>query len=154
VARNLAREFRSIDRLRSAGAEDIEAIDGIGPEIAGAVEAWFAEGENIDLIEKLGAAGVRLEEEGEDLGEDQTLTGVSVVITGTLAGFSRDEAKAAVEARGGRVTGSVSGKTTALIAGDSPGSKLAKAEALGVPVLEEADFVRLLEEGPEPDARV
>lgn len=153
VARSLAAEFRSIERLSAASEEDIAAIAGIGPEIARAVAAWFAEPENLALIEKLGAAGVRLEDEEEkDTAEEQTLAGVSLVVTGILDGFTRDEAKAAIEARGGRVTGSVSKKTAAVVAGDSPGSKLAKAEQLGVAILDEAAFVSFLEEGP--DARV
>ena len=150
VARSLATEFGSIDRLGAATEADIAAIDGIGPEIAGTVSAWFSDEDNISLIEKLRAAGVRPEDEpDEEPAESQTLAGLSVVVTGTLEGFSRDEAKAAIEARGGRVTGSVSKKTTALVAGDSPGTKLAKAEQLGVAVLDEQAFIRLLEEGPE-----
>ena len=122
-------------------------IEGIGPEIAGSVVTWFGDPDNVRLVDKFRAAGVRMsdpvdESEGSDL-----LAGVTVVITGSLDAFSRSEAKAAVENRGGKVTGSVSGKTTALIAGASPGSKQTKALDLGVPVLDEAAFVRMLEEG-------
>ena len=148
VARVLARRFGSIDALSSATEDDITEIDGIGPEIAGSVVAWFEDEENTRLVEKMRIAGVRMddpfvEDEGNDL-----LEGVTVVITGSLDGFSRSEAKAAVEDRGGKVTGSVSGKTTALIAGASPGSKMTKAVDLGVPVLDEEAFARLLERGP------
>ncbi len=149
VARVLARRFGSIDALSSATEDDIAEIDGVGPEIAGSVAAWFNDDENARLVEKMRTAGVRMndpfvEEEGSDLLED-----VTVVITGSLDGYSRSEAKAAVEDRGGKVTGSVSGKTTALVAGASPGSKMTKAVDLGVPVLDEEAFVRLLEKGPD-----
>ncbi|MEN8113733.1 MAG: NAD-dependent DNA ligase LigA [Actinomycetota bacterium] len=147
VARVLARRFGSVDALSAASEDEIATIEGVGPEIAGSVISWFAAEENVRLVQKLQAAGVRMEDpeiegEGSDL-----LEGVTVVITGSLDGYSRSEAKAAVEDRGGKVTGSVSSKTTALIAGASPGSKLAKAEGLDVPVLDEAAFNRLLEEG-------
>jgi DNA ligase (NAD+) len=151
VARTLAGRFRSIDRLLEVDVDDIVAIDGIGPEIASAVVAWFAESENRTLIERLRDAGVRLEDpETEDDEVSDLLSGLTFVVTGTLDGFTRDEATAALEARGAKVTGSVSGKTSMLVAGESAGSKLAKAESLGVPVVDEAGFVRLLEEGP-PD---
>ncbi|MGB5185694.1 MAG: NAD-dependent DNA ligase LigA [Acidimicrobiia bacterium] len=148
VARVLARHFGSLDALAAASEDDIMLIDGIGPEIAGSVVGWFSDSDNSQLIDKFRAAGVRMadpidEREGSDL-----LAGLTVVITGSLERFSRSDAKAAVEALGGKVTGSVSRKTSALIAGASPGSKQAKAEDLGVPVLDEAAFVKLLEEGP------
>ena len=148
VARVLARHFGSLDALAAASEDDIMLIDGIGPEIAGSVVGWFSDSDNSELIDKFRAAGVRMadpidEREGSDL-----LAGLTVVITGSLERFSRSDAKAAVEALGGKVTGSVSRKTSALIAGASPGSKQAKAEDLGVPVLDEAAFVRLLHEGP------
>ncbi|MGB5564739.1 MAG: NAD-dependent DNA ligase LigA, partial [Acidimicrobiia bacterium] len=141
VARVLARHFGSLDALAAASEDDIMLIDGIGPEIAGSVVGWFSDSDNSQLIDKFRAAGVRMadpidEREGSDL-----LAGLTVVITGSLERFSRSDAKAAVEALGGKVTGSVSRKTSALIAGASPGSKQAKAEDLGVPVLDEAAFV-------------
>jgi len=147
VARVLARRFGSVEALAAATEDDITVIEGIGPEIAGSVVTWFGDPDNVRLVDKFRAAGVRMsdpvdESEGSDL-----LAGVTVVITGSLDAFSRSEAKAAVENRGGKVTGSVSGKTTALIAGASPGSKQTKALDLGVPVLDEAAFVRMLEEG-------
>jgi DNA ligase (NAD+) len=148
VARVLARRFGGVDPLAAATAEDIEAIDGIGPEIAGAVVDWFADDDNKRLVEKLRAAGVRMVDPIDDSTTGALLTGVTVVLTGTLDDFTRDEAKAAVEDRGGKVTGSVSGKTSAVVAGDAPGSKARHAEERGVPLLDEAAFVRLLEEGP------
>jgi len=150
VARTLAARFLSLSRLMAAAEEDITAIEGIGPEIARSVVEWSHDPDNIELIDRLGRAGVRLEDpEPEAAGEEATLlAGMSFVVTGTLDVYSRNEAKAAIEARGGKVTGSVSGKTAALIAGASPGSKLTKAESLGVPVLDEDGLNRLLAEGP------
>ncbi len=150
VARALAARFRSLPALMRATPEEITAIEGIGPEIAGSVAAWSSDPDNIQLVERLGEAGVRLEDpEPEEAGEEATLlSGFTFVVTGTLEGFSRSDAKAALEARGAKVTGSVSGRTSALIAGSSAGSKLAKAESLGVRVLDEENLVRLLAEGP------
>ena len=148
VARVLAGRFGGVDPLAAATAEDIEAIDGIGPEIAGAVVDWFADDDNKRLVEKLRAAGVRMVDPIDDSTTGDLLSGVNVVLTGTLDGFTRGEAKAAVEDRGGKVTGSVSGKTSAVVAGDAPGSKSRHAEERGVPLLDEAAFVRLLDEGP------
>ena len=149
TARTLAKRFVSLDRLMAAGDDDIGDIDGIGPEIASSVRTWAMDPENVRLVAKLQAAGVRLEDpEPEDSEVAGLLAGVTVVITGTLGGFSRDEAKAAVEDRGGKVTGSVSGRTTAVVAGGAPGSKVRKAEELGTLVLDEAGFVKLLDGGP------
>jgi DNA ligase (NAD+) len=152
VARTLGREFRSLRRLLAADVEEITAIHGIGEEIAGQVVEWASDPANQALVDKLEAHGVRLEDPEPDADEGaDLLAGLAFVITGTLDGFTRDEAKAAVEQRGGRVTGSVSAKTSFLVAGASAGSKLAKAESIGVPVLDETAFVRLLEVGP-PEA--
>jgi DNA ligase (NAD+) len=149
VAAMVADHFRSISRIAGASAEEIEEIGGIGPEIAASVQAWFADGENLEMIGRLGDAGVLLElPESEEPALSQTLDGMTFVITGTLEDFSRDAAKAAVVDRGGKVTGSVSSKTDALIAGESAGSKLTKAESLGVRVLDEAAFRDLLDSGP------
>lgn len=148
VAGLLARRFGSVDALAGASVEEIADIDGIGPEIAGSVSEWFADPVNRDLIRRLGEAGVSLEDPDDGRGElPQTLEDVTVVITGTLDGYTRDEAKAAVVDRGGKVTGSVSSRTTALVAGASAGSKLAKAEQLGVPVLDDDGFAALIERG-------
>lgn len=148
VARLLARRFGSLGALLDASPADLEALEGIGPEIVRSVREWAGDPENRALVERLGTAGVRLADPEPEGGRSDVLAGVSVVLTGTLDGFSRDEAKAAVEDRGGRVTGSVSSKTSALVAGESPGSKMAKAHDLGIPVLDEAGFRRLLEQGP------
>jgi DNA ligase (NAD+) len=148
VARTLARRFPSVDELAAATEDDITAIDGIGPEIAGSVVGWFADDDNRKLIEKLRAAGVRMEDPVDETSASDLLAGVTIVLTGTLAAFTRDQAKAAVEDRGGKVTGSVSGNTSAVVAGDSPGSKAKAAAERGVPLLDEATFVRLLEAGP------
>ncbi len=147
VARVLARRFGSIEALAAATEDDITVIEGIGPEIASSVITWFSDPDNVRLVDKFRAAGVRMSDPVDKSRGSDLLAGVTVVITGSLDGFSRSEAKAAVENRGGRVTGSVSGKTTALIAGASPGSKQTKAIDLGVPVLDEGAFVQLLEEG-------
>ena len=147
VAAQLAKKFGSLDLLMSATADEIEAIDGIGPEIAGSVVDWSTDPENRDLVKRLGDAGVSIEDDVVVEQMEQTLDGVTVVITGTLEGFTRESAKAAVLDRGGKVTGSVSTKTTALVAGVNAGSKLAKAESLGVPVLDAQAFVELLETG-------
>ncbi len=149
VARLLARRFRSLPRLLDAPEEELEAIEGIGPEIVRSVREWAGDGENAALVGKLAAAGVRLEDPEPEGVVTGLLEGVTLVITGTLESLSRDKAKEAVEDRGGKVTGTVSKKTTALVAGASPGSKLAKAEQAGVPVIDEAMFMELLEKGPD-----
>ncbi len=149
VAKSLTRRFWSIDLLMAASAQDLAAIDGIGPEIVSAVQAWASDPETIALVEKLRAAGVRLEDPEPESGIDESLAGVTLVITGTLERFSREKAKAAAENKGARVTGSVSKKTTALVAGANAGTKLAKATDLGVPVLDEAGFETLLAQGAE-----
>jgi DNA ligase (NAD+) len=148
VAAQLAREFGSLDALMAADAGPIESIDGIGPEISGSVVAWARDPDNLDLVDRLASAGVSTEDEATIAALDQTLIGATVVITGTLDGFSRESAKEAVVERGGKVTGSVSSRTVALIAGENAGSKLAKAESLGIPVLDVAAFRELLAEGP------
>ncbi|MCU0281236.1 MAG: NAD-dependent DNA ligase LigA [Acidimicrobiia bacterium] len=148
VARVLARRFLRLDALLAASEEELSAVEGIGPEIAGSLRAWADDPESRRLVAKLAAAGVRLadpEEEGVDRG---LLAGVTLVITGTLAGYSREQAQAAVEDRGGKVAASVSKKTTAVVVGESPGSKAQKAQELGVLILDEAAFARLLVEGP------
>jgi DNA ligase (NAD+) len=153
AAKEFSREYRSIPRLLDAGEEELTEIEGIGPIIARAWVGWAADPENRALIDRFAAAGVRIEDLEPDRSDgpaSDLLAGHSFVVTGTLAGFTRDQAADAIAARGGKATGSVSGKTTALIVGESPGgSKLSKAESLGVPVLDEEGFVRLLEEGPE-----
>lgn len=150
VARLLAREMGSMKRLQEADAEILGAIEGIGPIIAESVVEWFSDEGNRDLLDRLDKAGVRLADpEWKPRGpEKPLLQGVRLVLSGGLDSMTRAEAKAAVEERGGRVLSSVSGKTTALVSGASPGSKVAKAEKLGVPVIDETTFRRLLDEGP------
>ncbi len=149
VARALARAFGSIDALLEASEDDIAAIDGVGPTIAASVRDWAQSPETAPLVEKLRRGGLRLADEPVETEGSDLLDGITLVVTGTLEGFSRDEAKAAVEDRGGKVTGSVSKNTTAVVAGASPGgSKMTKAADLGIPVIEEEIFNRLLSEGP------
>ncbi len=149
VARTLAAHFRSMDALLAASSEDIAAVDGIGPEIARSIQEWTGDPDNRRLVQRLGEGGVRLaDERAEERERSDELAGLSFVITGTLEGLSRDEATAALEQRGAKVTGSVSKRTAAVIAGESPGSKLAKAEELGIPVLDGPGLERLLAEGP------
>jgi DNA ligase (NAD+) len=150
TAELLARRFRSMDALRAAGLEEIEQVEGVGPVIAEAVAAWFGDPEHAALVDDLAAAGVSMAlAPGEGDEPEGPLRGLTVVITGTLEALSRTEAEEAVIARGGKVTSSVSKRTSYVVAGESPGSKLAKAESAGVPVLDEAAFVRLLADGPE-----
>ena len=148
VARVLSRAFGDMDHLLDASEEDLAAIEGIGPTIAASVRDWASEQENQRLIDRFRTGGVQLADE-QAAGGSSVLEGVAVVITGTLLSLGREDAKAAVEDRGGKVTSSVSRKTTAVVAGGSPGSKLAKAEELGIPVIDEAGFLQLLEKGPE-----
>jgi DNA ligase (NAD+) len=147
VAQVLATAFGSIDALAAASEDDIDAVPGIGPEIAATVRGWFDEEENLQLIEKLRAAGVRLADEAPVETAAQTLAGLSVVLTGGLATISREEATAMAESAGARVTSSVSGKTAFVVAGENPGSKLAKAETLGVEVIDEQQFLDRVQRG-------
>ena len=150
VASQLAGHFGSLEALMSADVDDIAAIDGIGPEIANSVVSWFSDRDNAELISRLASSGVStIESVGDAGGLPQVLDGVTVVITGTLEGYTRESARVAVEERGGKVTGSVSSRTDALVAGRDAGTKLAKADALGIPVLDEAGFTDLLEKGLE-----
>ena len=150
VARTLVREFGGLPALMQASEERISGVEGIGPVIAAQVAEWSSDPANRKLVEKLGEAGVRLEEEPPEESGSELLAGASFVISGTIEGFSREEAETAIESRGGRSTGSVSGKTTALIVGESPGaSKTAKASQLGVPIVDGETFKRLLEDGLE-----
>jgi DNA ligase (NAD+) len=139
----LARHFRSLRALAEAPVEAIDDIYEIGPAVAGSVHAWFRDPANQKLVERLEAAGLRVEEQGEGPGS-QALQGLQFVLTGTLESMTRDEAKAAIEARGGRVTGSVSKKTSFVVAGNDAGSKLERARELGVEVLDEEGFRKRL----------
>ncbi|MGI9659055.1 MAG: NAD-dependent DNA ligase LigA, partial [Gaiellaceae bacterium] len=148
VAQSLARHFASVGRLASASLEEIEEVDGIGPGRAEAIAEWFADEDNVTLIQELGKLGVQLEADTPAVPAAATsLAGQTFVLTGTLETMTREDARAALEALGAKVTNSVSGKTTALIAGPGAGSKLAKAETLGVDVLDEAALTALLADG-------
>ncbi|MFI1015563.1 NAD-dependent DNA ligase LigA [Streptomyces sp. NPDC020965] len=150
AARALAREFRSIDRIREATEQELADTDGVGSIIAASLKQWFAEPWHEEILRKWAAAGVRMEEEGA--GEDQgprPLEGLTVVVTGTLENYTRDGAKEALQNLGAKVTGSVSKKTGFVVVGDNPGSKYDKAMQIKVPVLDESGFVVLLEQGPE-----
>jgi DNA ligase (NAD+) len=144
TAQNLARHFGDVERLAAASQEEIQEVEGIGPERAEAIAEWFADAENMRLVGELKELGLRFEAGAEERPVEGPLTGSTYVITGTLEGYSRDEARKALEALGAKVGDSVSKKTTGVIAGEGPGSKLAKAEGLGVPVLDEAALERLL----------
>jgi DNA ligase (NAD+) len=151
----LARDIGSLDAIANASVEDLAAVDGVGVIIAESVRAFFAVERNRELIEKLRHAGVNFT--GPPRAEvpegGAPLLGLTFVLTGTLDGMTREGAQAAIETRGGKVTNSVSKKTSYVVAGTSPGSKLAKAEQLGVPVVGEAELRDLLEHGPgDPDA--
>jgi DNA ligase (NAD+) len=150
VATLLADRFGSLRNLFDASTHEIEEIDGIGPEIAGSVVEWGADPDNMDLVERIEVSGVSTRDKsGGEPELPQVLEGQVFVVTGTMEGFTRDEAIAAITARGGKVTGSVSGRTDALIAGAKAGSKLARAEVLGVSILDEAAFEAALERGLE-----
>jgi DNA ligase (NAD+) len=147
AARALATEFGDLDAIMSASTERLAAVEGVGPTIAAALTEWFTVDWHRAIVEKWRAAGVRMADE-RDTSVPRTLEGLTVVVTGSLAGFSRDDAKEAILARGGKAAGSVSKKTDYVVAGDSPGSKYDKAIELGVPVLDEDGFRILLAEGP------
>jgi DNA ligase (NAD+) len=146
VAQVLADAFGSIDTLMAASEDEIDAVPGIGPEIAATVREWFDDPENVALIEKLRAAGVRLQDERTAVEEGpKPLAGTTIVLTGGLATMSREEATARAEAAGARVTSSVSKKTDFVVAGENPGTKYDKALQLGVEVIDEAGFAKRLE---------
>lgn len=151
AAQALAREFGSLERIEDAAEEEIAAVDGVGPTIATAVREWFEVDWHREVVRKWRAAGVRMADE-RDESVPRTLTGLSIVVTGSLETYSRDEAKEFIMARGGRAAGSVSKKTAFVVVGDSPGSKYDKAVQLKVPVLDEDGFRVLLEQGPEAAA--
>ena len=152
AAQALAREFHSLDRIRDASAEELAAADGVGPTIAVSIREWFDVDWHREVVEKWRSAGVELADEEVDE-QERPLAGVTVVVTGSLDGWSRDAATEAVQARGGKVTGSVSKKTAFVVAGDNPGSKYDRALEIGVPVLDEDGFRTLLDSGPEAAAK-
>ncbi len=147
----LARAFGHMDRIVGASEEQLGAIEGIGPTIAASIHAFFASESNRALVERLGRAGVNFQGPPASDSLPPILGGMSIVVTGTLQGFTREEAEEAIKARGGKSPGSVSAKTTAVVLGEDPGAaKLNKAQELGIPILDEEGFVKLLEEGKLP----
>lgn len=151
VADLLAQNYLGIRELANASEEDLTAIEGIGPKIAESIIAWFQAPENQEVVEKLLAAGVTLEQDSLPIAtaatpsEDSPFGGLTFVVTGTLSAFSRKDAEARIKELGGKVTSSVTKKTSYVVVGESPGSKVATAERLGIPTLDEDDFLRLLE---------
>src|ERR687898_374937 len=150
-AEALVAAFGDLDRIMSSSVEALAAADGVGHVIAESVHTWFADRANRELVERLRSAGLNFTGEASADGQAKTLAGMSVVVTGTLDGFDREAAEAAIKSRGGKSPGSVSGKTTAVVVGEGPGaSKLSRAEELGVPVLDEDGFRHLLDTGELP----
>jgi DNA ligase (NAD+) len=153
AARALAAAFGSVETIAGAPAETLMLVDEVGPTIAGSIIDWFAVDWHQAIVAKWRDAGVRLADPDFagftlDQGKGGPLAGVTVVLTGTLGGYTRDEAAEAIQAQGGKVSGSVSKKTSFVVAGENPGSKMDKAESLGVPVLDEAGLRTLLADGP------
>jgi DNA ligase (NAD+) len=145
LARNLALHFGDVDRLQAATQEQLEEVDGIGPDRAEGIAEWFSDEQNRALVAELRELGLRFEVGEDERPAEGPLTGAQYVITGTLESFSRDQAKSALEALGAKVSDNVSKKTTALFAGEEPGaSKLKKAQAAGVSILDEAELKKLL----------
>ncbi len=151
AARALATEFGSLDAIVAASEEQLADTEGVGPTIAAAVVDWFTVDWHRAIVDKWRDAGVRMADE-RDASIERTLEGLSIVVTGSLTNFSRDQAKEAIIARGGKAASSVSKKTAYVVAGDAPGSKYDKAIELGVPVLDEDGFRRLLDDGPDGSA--
>jgi len=144
TATTLARQFGSLEALSKATVEELDDVPEIGLTVAQSVRDWFDDPGNSALCKRLEAAGVTTKREQTSESIDESLAGKLFVLTGTLAGFNRDEARAAIEARGGRVTSSVSKKTDYVVAGDEAGSKLNKATELGVTIIDESAFKELL----------
>jgi DNA ligase (NAD+) len=172
VGEALASAFRSIEALEAAAlieappvgdgisaavalaADPLARVDGVGPKIAASIRAFFANPDNVSVIKRLLAAGVVLEDARPDFERPQTLEGLTFVLTGALSGFTRDEAGAALKALGAKVSGSVSKKTSFVVAGEDAGSKYDKAVELGVPVLGESDLVSIVDSGQPPRREV
>jgi DNA ligase (NAD+) len=153
AARALATEFQSLDRLREATLEELANAEGVGMTIAEAVKAWFEVDWHRAIVDKWREAGVTMEDEVDE-STPRTLEGMSIVVTGSLTGYSRDQAKEAIIVRGGKAASSVSKKTDFVVVGDAPGSKYDKAVSLEVPVLDEDGFRLLLAEGPDQARKV
>jgi DNA ligase (NAD+) len=147
AARALATQFGDLAAIRAAGVEQLAGAEGVGSIIAEAVVEWFAVDWHVAIVDKWAAAGVRMAD-AVDASTPRTLTGLTLVVTGSLAGFSRDEAEEAILARGGKAASSVSKKTDFVVVGENAGTKAEKAEQLGVPILDEEGFRTLLRDGP------
>ncbi len=147
TAQSLTRHFGTIDRLLEARSEEIQEVDGIGPDRAESIAEWFADDQNRSLVAELRELGLRFEAVEEERPKEGPLAGRQYVITGTLERFTREQAKAALEELGAKVSDTVSKKTAGVVVGESPGSKVAKAQRVGVPLLTENDFVTLLGRG-------
>jgi DNA ligase (NAD+) len=150
TARDLARHFGSLERIVGASLDELLQVPDVGPVVAQSIRSFFDQPHNVEVLERLRAVGIHWDEHAATLGP-QPLLGKTLVLTGTLPSLSRDEAKALIEAAGGKVAGSVSKKTDYVVAGAEAGSKLAKAQDLGVPVLDEAGLQALLESPPPPE---
>jgi DNA ligase (NAD+) len=148
VAPDLAEAFGDIDAIAAADVDQLTEVEGVGPTLAQAIVDWFAVDWHRDIVAKWQAAGVEMRAEERELGE-QTLTGLTFVVTGSLEGYTRDSAAEAITSRGGKVSGSVSKKTSFVVVGESPGSKYDKAVSLKVPILDASGFEVLLSDGPE-----
>jgi DNA ligase (NAD+) len=148
AAQDLARHFGSIDAIAAASADELAAVEGVGMTIAESVQDWFSVDWHREIVEKWRSAGVALSEERVIDDSPKPLAGLSIVVTGGLDSYSRDEAAEAITSRGGKVASGVSKKTSFVVVGDSPGSKFAKAVELKVPILDEAGFAVLIKDGP------
>jgi DNA ligase (NAD+) len=148
AARALAAHFGSMDAIRAASGAELAAAEGVGGIIAESVQEWFDVDWHVAIVDKWAAAGVRMADD-VDLSTPKTLSGLTVVVTGSLTGYSRDEAKEAILARGGKAAGSVSKKTDFVVVGENAGTKADKATDLGVAILDEDGFTALLTDGPE-----
>jgi len=147
MRRILAKSFGSIPKIASASVEELSEVDGVGVVIAESIQDWFSEAWHKEIIKKWQKAGVLME--GAQISSlPQTLQGLTLVVTGSLENFTRDGVSEAITQRGGKAASSVSKKTDFVVVGDSPGSKAAKAEELNVPIIDEAAFIKLLENGP------
>jgi DNA ligase (NAD+) len=144
TARSLADYFAGLDVIRKADEETLQQVEDVGPVVGSHIVRFFKQSHNRDVIDALLQADIHWDEVEATPAQQQTLQGQTFVLTGTLTDMSRDEAKKALQARGAKVTGSVSKKTSYVVVGDSPGSKAAKAEQLGVEILDEAGLMKLL----------
>jgi DNA ligase (NAD+) len=147
AAQALAKSFGSIPAIAQATVEELAAVDGIGNVIAESIQEWFSEKWHQAIVKKWAAAGVTMEGVASST-KPQTLAGLTLVVTGSLEKFTRDGVSEAITERGGKAASSVSKKTDYVVVGDSPGSKAARAEELGVAIIDEAAFIQLLENGP------